>query len=169
MSCTSSSLWQRLGGVAVKSCAQWSRACAHRGPALTAPLHHLYQYSTTTSQDAAGSSGDTPPSAAQQGELHVTVEPLADAHEGVSVVTLCRPAARNAIGRQLLRELSEAVNLLRQERTTRCVLLRSGVQGVFCSGADLKERAGMTQAETVEFVTSLRRALCDLEVRGSTC
>lgn len=86
-------------------------------------------------------------------------EPL----EGVSVITLTRPEARNAIGRQLLRELVEAVNLLRQERTTRCVVLRSAVPGVFSSGADLKERATMTQAETIEFVGRLRRAMSEVQ------
>mmetsp|Transcript_31075 Transcript_31075/g.68998 ORF Transcript_31075/g.68998 Transcript_31075/m.68998 type:complete len:326 (-) Transcript_31075:284-1261(-) len=97
------------------------------------------------------------------GQLHVLVEPLGDQHEGISVVTLNRPDARNAIGRQLLRELREAINNLRQERTTRCVIIRSAVPGVFCSGADLKERAMMTQHEAGEFVTSIRQTFSDLQ------
>lgn len=47
-----------------------------------------------------------PPSDAAD-QLHVTVEPLASPHEGVSVVSLQRVDARNAVGRQLLRELTE--------------------------------------------------------------
>ena len=62
-------------------------------------------------------------------QLHVTVEPLSGLYEGVSVISLNRPAARNAIGRQLLRELAEALDTVRQERTTRCVLVRSLVSG----------------------------------------
>jgi len=95
--------------------------------------------------------------------LHVTVEPLSGLHEGISVINLSRPDARNAIGRQLLKELSEALSNLRHERTTRCVVLRSTVKGVFCAGADLKERAAMTLSEASEFVRSLRGVFMDLQ------
>eukprot|EP00798_Chlamydomonas_sp_ICE-L_P002280 gene2280-8548_t len=126
------------------------------------------------------------------GQLHVQVEPL-DEPAGVSLLTLSRPDARNAIGRQMLSELIESINLLRLERTTRCVIVRSSVfcagadlkeragmnlgktsmlvaplkrafpPGVFCAGADLKERAGMTLGETSEFVASLNRAFTALQ------
>jgi enoyl-CoA hydratase/carnithine racemase len=55
-------------------------------------------------------------------------------------VSLTRPQARNAIGRQFLRELVEALTNIAREQTTRCVLVKSGVDGVFCAGADLKVR-----------------------------
>ena len=45
---------------------------------------------------------------------------------------------KNAAGRQLLRELWEAINMVKLERTTRCVVVRSAVSNVFCAGADLK-------------------------------
>lgn len=95
-------------------------------------------------------------------ELQVQVEPLSSPNEGISVVSLTRSSAKNAIGRQLLRELQEAINTLRQERTTRVVVLRSACPGTFSAGADLKERATMTQAETAEFVSSLRRTFTEL-------
>ncbi len=68
----------------------------------------------------------------------VLVEPLGDQDEGISVLSLNRPAARNALGRQLLHELKEALDVLRQERTTRCLVIRSLVPGCFSAGADLK-------------------------------
>jgi hypothetical protein len=73
------------------------------------------------------------PSPASQ--IQVLVEPLGNENEGISVVSLNRPGSRNALGHQLIRELQDAINILRQERTTRCVLLRSVVPGVFCAGA----------------------------------
>jgi hypothetical protein len=73
--------------------------------------------------------------------LQVQVEPLSTPNEGVSVVSLTRSSAKNAIGRQLLRELQEAINTLRQERTTRVVVLRSSCPGTFSAGADLKVSA----------------------------
>ena len=68
------------------------------------------------------------------GHLHVTVEPQSGPLEGVSVLTLCRPEARNAIGRQMLRELEEAIGMLRGERSTKCVVLRSSVPGEWGRG-----------------------------------
>ncbi len=44
----------------------------------------------------------------------VWVEPLSGENEGISVLSLNRPEARNALGRQLMRELGECVNTLRQ-------------------------------------------------------
>ena len=79
-------------------------------------------YRSKHSSAEAGTSVEADP-------LHVTVEPQGGDHEGVSVINLNRPNARNAIGRQLLRELAEAINILRQERSTRCVILRSAVPG----------------------------------------
>lgn len=108
-------------------------------PALAAALRSSLLYrnlstptavrhsSTTGSSNATPATGDA--AADTNGGLHVTVEPLSGTHEGVSVISLTRPEARNAIGRQLLRELAEALDTVRQERTTRCVLVRSGVTG----------------------------------------
>jgi len=119
---------------------------------------------TAASEAARGVRSVSTASAAGGGsELHVVVDPQAEPYEGVSIVSLCRPSSRNAIGRQLLSELAEAINTLRQERTTRCVVLRSAVPGVFCAGADLKERARMTQHEVSEFVSALRRTFCELQ------
>ncbi|KAJ9532783.1 hypothetical protein QJQ45_010910 [Haematococcus lacustris] len=123
-------------------------------------MHNYASYcssSSSSSSPSGSSSTGSPAMAGFNPSLHVTVEPLSEAYEGISLLSLSRTDARNAIGRQLLRELSEAVNTLRQERSTRCVVLRSTVPGVFSAGADLKERASMTQAETKEFVNRLRR------------
>ncbi|MEW5302382.1 MAG: hypothetical protein WDW36_005175 [Sanguina aurantia] len=111
---------------------------------------------------------DTPPTAApeacapQHGHLHAFVEPLLDVYEGVSVLTLNRPSARNAIGKQMLQEVRECIANLRQEPSTRCVLVRSLASGVFCAGADLKERRAMSVLETAEFVGCLRNTFTAL-------
>lgn len=98
-----------------------------------------------------------------QGHLHIQLEPLDGPNEGIFYLSLTRPEVRNAIGRQLLRELREAINNLSRERTTRCVIVRSTVSGVFCAGADLKERSTMTQQEAAAFVHDLRSAITELE------
>jgi len=42
-----------------------------------------------------------------------------------------------------------------QTSDTRVIILRSEEPGMFCSGADLKERATMGQEEAVNFVKKL--------------
>lgn len=100
---------------------------------------------------------------AASNSLQVVLEPLDGDNEGIFFLSLCRPEARNSIGRQFLRELRECLHTVAQERTTRCVVVRSTVPGVFCAGADLKERAGMTQAEAATFVGELREAFAHLD------
>ena len=72
------------------------------------------------------------------------------------------PPSPPPLGRQMLAELREAAAALRREAGTRCVVLRSGVPGAFCAGADLKERARMTRQEAAEFVASLRAAFSEV-------
>ena len=140
----------------------WPRQQQQHDGATPLPLPR--RYSSTSHAEhhrrgghgAASDSSSTTTTTEGDGGLQVTVEPLSGAHEGVSVLSLNRPGARNALGRQMVRELSEALETLRQERTTRCVLLRSAVPGCFSAGADLKERAAMTAAEAGECVAALR-------------
>lgn len=63
----------------------------------------------------------------------------------------------------------EALDSVARERTTRCVVVRSLVPGVFCSGADLKERNSMTRQEAETFVSLLRSTFTKLEVMDDLC
>ncbi len=56
--------------------------------------------------------------------------------DGVVTVTLNRPAALNALTTDLIAELIDAVDRVRDEGTARCLLL-TGTGRAFCSGADL--------------------------------
>lgn len=72
-------------------------------------------------------------------------------HSGsITVVSLNRPAARNALSRQLLGELNDVVEGLNKEAgkgSTRALILASESDAAFCAGADLKERLTMTPEE----------------------
>lgn len=59
--------------------------------------------------------------------------------------------------------MSEAFDVLRHDRNVRVVIIRSLIPGIFCSGADLKERLTMTPDEVTRFVTSLRHLFRNLE------
>ena len=101
----------------------------------------------------------------------------------IRIISLSRPEARNAISRQLLQELGDAVRSINAEyrwtnnkRTdgsvevplkqrfggaagedvkghTRAVIIASEVDSCFCAGADLKERRGMSEDEYVDMAS----------------
>jgi methylglutaconyl-CoA hydratase len=58
----------------------------------------------------------------------------------------------------MLKEFAAAVDAVRAAGTARAVIFRSGVGGVFCAGADLKERAAMPPAAVAAFVHGIRAA-----------
>lgn len=70
----------------------------------------------------------------------------------IRILSLNRPAARNAISRQLLAELNHQITSIQDEGdhgSTRALILASEVDSSFCAGADLKERATFTPEEYV--------------------
>lgn len=95
--------------------------------------------------------------------MEVRLERLAGVDEGLVLLGLDRPVSKNALGRQLMAEFRQALAELGSDGTARVVVLHSFVPGVFCAGADLKERAEMAQAEAAAFVQGLRAAFTDLE------
>ncbi|XP_062522269.1 methylglutaconyl-CoA hydratase, mitochondrial-like [Corticium candelabrum] len=52
--------------------------------------------------------------------------------------------------------LEEAADAIRFDNRIRVAVLRSEVEGVFCAGADLKERAEMSQTDVQRFVSAAR-------------
>ncbi|CZS98043.1 related to enoyl-CoA hydratase precursor, mitochondrial [Rhynchosporium agropyri] len=105
----------------------------------------------------------------------------------IRILSLARPAARNAISRQLLHELRTNIDFIASEYDadgndlpakkvfggvagtdhkgpTRAVVLASEVDSCFCAGADLKERAGFTAEETAAFLTNLRATFTAISV-----
>src|SRR5574341_1399575 len=60
---------------------------------------------------------------------------------GVMTITLNRPDVLNAVNDLLAKELHEALRQASRDAAVRCLVLTGGGRG-FCSGADLRERAG---------------------------
>ncbi|CAZ83649.1 unnamed protein product [Tuber melanosporum] len=96
----------------------------------------------------------------------ITKTTIPAAHTGhITLLTLARPSAKNAISSALLRELCEHIAPLLTPAPlspTRALILASNVPGVFCAGADLKERANFTPEQTATFLANLRGALRDI-------
>jgi enoyl-CoA hydratase len=64
---------------------------------------------------------------------------------GVAVITLNRPEKRNALSRQLLTELRQAMMEADDRKSVRCIVLR-GAGADFCAGYDLVKNYNMTGA-----------------------
>ncbi|XP_030428635.1 enoyl-CoA hydratase domain-containing protein 2, mitochondrial isoform X2 [Gopherus evgoodei] len=73
-----------------------------------------------------------------------------------------RAHARNSLGRVLVNELFRVLESLRCDERIRVVVFKSEVKGVFCAGADLKERAQMNDAEVGHFVHRLRSLMDEI-------
>eukprot|EP00064_Thunnus_orientalis_P012464 superscaffoldBa00001914_g12499 len=78
---------------------------------------------------------------------------------GIVVVGINRAKAKNAISKNLVKL---AVEDIKKNNKVRSVILCSLVPGIFCAGADLKERAKMHQSEVGPFVSKARALITEL-------
>jgi enoyl-CoA hydratase len=88
---------------------------------------------------AATPSGATPPGAEPSAADAPTVVDVSD-HGAVRVVRLDRPAARNALSIDLVRELHAALTAADADPAVRVIVL-TGTDPAFCAGVDLKQAA----------------------------
>ncbi|KAJ1902821.1 hypothetical protein LPJ81_003393 [Coemansia sp. IMI 209127] len=94
-------------------------------------------------------------------EVEVVRHSGADA--GIVTLALNRPKAKNALSRSLVSQFRVALDEIRSDHQARVVVVRSSVPGVFCAGADLKERATMSPLEVEQFLYSMKMAFKELE------
>jgi methylglutaconyl-CoA hydratase len=81
----------------------------------------------------------------------------------VEVWTIDGAPRRNSITRGMLRKLHEELARAAASRRLRCVVVTGAGDRAFCAGADLKERAGMSEADVHAFHRDLRAALRGIE------
>ncbi|XP_069593998.1 enoyl-CoA hydratase domain-containing protein 2, mitochondrial [Ranitomeya imitator] len=96
------------------------------------------------------------------GHTEVRVTHLEGHNAGIAEIIMCRPRARNSLGKLFVNEFFHCVDSLRHDGGVRVVVVRSAVPGVFCAGADLKERAQMGNSEASLFVQSLRKLMNEI-------
>ncbi|SRR5690554_3822890 len=70
----------------------------------------------------------------------------------IGIIKLNRPDARNAMSKQLLQDFHLALDEVEKNKNLRVLIITGEGEKAFCAGADLKERAGMNDAETIEAV-----------------
>lgn len=102
-----------------------------------------------------------------QGSRHllkdeVKLEKFEGDKSGIVVIAFNRPQAKNAISVRFLHLMTEAIESIKHDKSVKAVIVRSLVPGIFCAGADLKERAKMAASDVGPFVSKLRAMVSGL-------
>jgi len=124
---------------------------------ITSSFHYLY---TCAARTLTTSVMPNPKDEAKE----VIINYLDGKDNGIAVLGLNRPAARNSFGKTLISQFNEALTSIRQNDKLRVLIIRSLVPKVFCAGADLRERLKMNSSEVPQFVSILRNLITDIEV-----
>ncbi|KAM3876148.1 enoyl-CoA hydratase domain-containing protein 2, mitochondrial [Diretmus argenteus] len=94
--------------------------------------------------------------------VEVDLKRLDGADAGIVELLMCRHKARNALGYVFVSQMRKLVSSLSHDSDVRVVVFRSLVPGVFCAGADLKERSLMDNTQSDVFVHSLRSLMTQI-------
>lgn len=86
---------------------------------------------------------------------------LLERDEHIAIVSLNRPDRANALSREIVEGLEMSFAVIEADRDIRVAVLTATGEKAFCAGADLRERASMSEDDVAAFVARLR----DLTVR----
>ncbi|XP_024210222.2 methylglutaconyl-CoA hydratase, mitochondrial-like [Pan troglodytes] len=95
-------------------------------------------------------------------EDELRVRHLEEENRGIVVLGINRAYGKNSLSKNLIKMLSKAVDALKSDKKVRTIIIRSEVPGIFCAGADLKERAKMSSSEVGLFVSKVRAVINDI-------
>lgn len=82
---------------------------------------------------------------------------------GIATITLNRPESMNSISQALLATLKDQIDLLPFKKEIRVIIITGSGDRAFCAGADLKERAGMSEIEVRQFIFTIRNLFTSIE------
>ncbi|MFW6082014.1 MAG: enoyl-CoA hydratase-related protein [Desulfosalsimonas sp.] len=88
---------------------------------------------------------------------------LAEDRGQVRILTMNRPEMMNALNFEMLRSLKAQIESLRFNPDIRVVVITGSGEKAFSAGADLKERATLTDLQVREFIHTIRNLLTDIE------
>lgn len=92
--------------------------------------------------------------------------PISDDHKvSIAVINMCDHDTRNALSQRTVYKFLSILDTLQSEaesKRIRALVLRSQVKGVFCAGANLKERLDMSRGQTEAWLKVQRRLMDNL-------
>jgi methylglutaconyl-CoA hydratase len=83
--------------------------------------------------------------------------------DSIALLTLIRPEASNALSLQMLSEINEILETLKNDSSVRCVIVTGKGEKAFCAGADLKERSKMNSNQVRQTLSLIRGVMNTLE------
>ncbi len=78
-------------------------------------------------------------------------------------ITLNRPRVMNSLSFPMLLELRRVVEEVRFDPEVWCVIVTGAGERAFCAGADLKERAGMSEDQVRRYIHTIRSVFSEVE------
>jgi len=88
---------------------------------------------------------------------------LEERQNQVAVLTLNRPQVMNSFNFAMLRALKERMETLHFDPDVRVVIVTGAGEKAFCAGADLKERATLSEQQVREFIYTIRNLFTFIE------
>lgn len=88
---------------------------------------------------------------------------LLEEKENIAIITLNRPQVMNSLNVRLLEELDCAVKELRLRPEIRVIIITGSGEKAFCAGADLKERAELSETQVKRFILTIRNLFSSIE------
>ncbi|MGQ9670495.1 MAG: enoyl-CoA hydratase [Desulfosoma sp.] len=88
---------------------------------------------------------------------------LEERRDQVAILTLNRPEVMNSFNLAMLRGLWDKVEALRFDPEIRVVIVTGAGEKAFCAGADLKERATLSDVQVKEFIFRIRNLFTAIE------
>ncbi|XP_019524239.1 PREDICTED: methylglutaconyl-CoA hydratase, mitochondrial isoform X4 [Hipposideros armiger] len=140
--------------------------CAPLGPgwrlhrSLTVPRVSPVMWARTPAAEGAALRRGYSSEVKTEDELRVRY--LEEENRGIVVLGINRAYAKNSFSKNLVKMLSKAVDALKSDKKVRTVIVRSEVPGIFCAGADLKERVKMHSSEVGPFVSKIRAVINEI-------
>ena len=87
---------------------------------------------------------------------------LLEIADGIATLTINRPKQLNALNRETISELNQALKQLEQDKEVRVIILTGSGEKAFVAGADIKEFANFTVGEGTELAAKGQELLFDL-------
>jgi enoyl-CoA hydratase/carnithine racemase len=88
---------------------------------------------------------------------------LIDKEPPIAWLKLNRPEVLNSLNRELLKSLIQACDEIRDDDRIRVVVIIGAGAKVFCAGADLAERKGMTEGEVLDYLALIQKTMSTIE------
>lgn len=88
---------------------------------------------------------------------------LVEKEAPVAWLKLNRLKVHNSLNSELLKALQNACNQLAQDKDIRVVIVTGAGTRVFCAGADLTERKGMTEGQVLDYLNLIQSTMLAIE------